>query len=85
MTTSSMNELGFYTLAGAPESPRDLIAEVQMAETPWPGRMFHIRAVQYKRDRDPLGRRWRHLKQNRDCNRRDQSKHSSPNGDCLVC
>ena len=33
MTTSSMNELGFYTLAGAPESPRDLIAEVQMAET----------------------------------------------------
>ena len=32
MTTPSMNELGFYTLAGAPESPRDLIAEVQMAE-----------------------------------------------------
>ena len=27
-----MNELGFYTLAGAPKSPRDLIAEVQQAE-----------------------------------------------------
>jgi probable F420-dependent oxidoreductase len=27
-----MNELAFYTLAGAPESPRDLIKEVQMAE-----------------------------------------------------
>ena len=27
-----MNELGFYTLAGAPESPRDLIAEVAAAE-----------------------------------------------------
>ncbi len=27
-----MNELAFYTLAGAPESPRDLIAEVQQAE-----------------------------------------------------
>jgi len=27
-----MNEIGFYTLAGAPKSPRDLIAEVQMAE-----------------------------------------------------
>lgn len=27
-----MNELGFYTLAGAPESPRDLIAEVNHAE-----------------------------------------------------
>jgi len=27
-----MNELGFYTLAGAPRSPRDLIAEVQQAE-----------------------------------------------------
>ena len=28
----SMNEIGFYTLAGAPRSPRDLIAEVQAAE-----------------------------------------------------
>lgn len=27
-----MPEIGFYTLAGAPESPRDLIAEVQAAE-----------------------------------------------------
>ncbi len=27
-----MNELGFYTLAGAPESPRELIAEVRQAE-----------------------------------------------------
>jgi probable F420-dependent oxidoreductase len=27
-----MNELGFYTLAGAPRSPRDLIPEVQQAE-----------------------------------------------------
>jgi len=30
--TSQMNELGFYTLAGAPESPRDLIAEVEQGE-----------------------------------------------------
>lgn len=27
-----MNELGFYTLAGAPETPRDLIGEVKEAE-----------------------------------------------------
>jgi 5,10-methylenetetrahydromethanopterin reductase len=27
-----MNEVGFYTLAGAPKTPRDLIAEVQQAE-----------------------------------------------------
>jgi len=27
-----MNEIGFYTLPGAPESPRDLIAEVREAE-----------------------------------------------------
>ena len=27
-----MNELGFYTLAGAPQTPRELIAEVQQAE-----------------------------------------------------
>ena len=30
--SQQMNELAFYTLAGAPESPRDLIQEVQMAE-----------------------------------------------------
>jgi probable F420-dependent oxidoreductase len=29
---SQMNELGFYTLAGAPRSPRDLIGEVRAAE-----------------------------------------------------
>jgi probable F420-dependent oxidoreductase len=29
----AMHELGFYTLAGAPESPRDLIAEVRDAES----------------------------------------------------
>jgi len=28
----SMNELAFYTLAGAPKSPRDLVDEVQQAE-----------------------------------------------------
>ncbi|MCP4960284.1 MAG: TIGR03857 family LLM class F420-dependent oxidoreductase [Actinomycetia bacterium] len=32
MPTEQMNELGFYTLAGAPESPRELIAEVAEAE-----------------------------------------------------
>jgi probable F420-dependent oxidoreductase len=34
MTTTlpRMNELGFYTLAGAPRSPRDLIDEVQQGE-----------------------------------------------------
>ena len=29
---TQMNELAFYTLAGAPESPRELIDEVRMAE-----------------------------------------------------
>ena len=29
---TQMNELGFYTLAGQPESPRELIGEVQQAE-----------------------------------------------------
>ena len=27
-----LNELGFYTLAGAPESPRDLVGEMRSAE-----------------------------------------------------
>ncbi|MCP5027427.1 MAG: TIGR03857 family LLM class F420-dependent oxidoreductase [Actinomycetia bacterium] len=35
-----MNELGFYTLAGAPESPRDLIDEVGQAEVMGLGSAF---------------------------------------------
>ena len=31
-TAPAMNELGFYTLAGQPRSPRDLVAEVQQGE-----------------------------------------------------
>ena len=31
-TVTQMNELGFYTLPGAPKSPRDLIHEVESAE-----------------------------------------------------
>lgn len=42
-TTTSptrMNELGFYTLAGAPKSPRDLIDEVRMGEAMGIGSAF---------------------------------------------
>jgi probable F420-dependent oxidoreductase len=35
-----MNEIGFYTLAGAPNSPRDLIEEVKAAEDMGLGAMF---------------------------------------------
>ena len=35
-----MNEIGFYTLAGAPRTPRDLIAEVQEAEAMGLGSAF---------------------------------------------
>jgi len=35
-----MNELGFYTLAGAPESPRELIAEFERAEEMGLGSVF---------------------------------------------
>ena len=35
-----MNELGFYTLAGAPRTPRELIAEVQEAEALGLGSVF---------------------------------------------
>jgi probable F420-dependent oxidoreductase len=35
-----MNELAFYTLAGAPDSPRDLIAEVQQGEALGLGSVF---------------------------------------------
>ena len=40
MSDLNMNELGFYTLAGAPNSPRDLIAEVQDAEAMGLGACF---------------------------------------------
>jgi probable F420-dependent oxidoreductase len=36
----AMNELGFYTLAGAPNSPRDLIEEVRAAEAMGLGSAF---------------------------------------------
>ena len=35
-----MNELGFYTLAGAPESPRELLDEVRQAEAMDLGSVF---------------------------------------------
>jgi probable F420-dependent oxidoreductase len=35
-----MNELGFYTLAGAPRSPRDLVQEVQTGESMGIGSVF---------------------------------------------
>jgi probable F420-dependent oxidoreductase len=38
--TPQFNELAFYTLAGAPRSPRDLIGEVQMGEELGFGSMF---------------------------------------------
>jgi probable F420-dependent oxidoreductase len=40
MTTTRMNELGFYTLAGAPDSPRDLIDEVHRGEALGLGSVF---------------------------------------------
>ena len=38
--TQSMNELAFYTLAGAPETPRDLIDEVRAGEAMGLGSTF---------------------------------------------
>ena len=38
--TAQMNELAFYTLPGAPESPRDLIEEVRQAEALGIGNCF---------------------------------------------
>ena len=40
MTVTAMNEIGFYTLAGAPKSPRDLIEEVATAEAMGLGACF---------------------------------------------
>ena len=40
MANRRLNELGFYTLAGAPRTPRDLIDEVRQAEALGIGAVF---------------------------------------------
>ena len=37
----TMNELGFYALAGAPKTPKDLIEEVELAEHIGIGNCFY--------------------------------------------
>jgi len=40
MANPRLNELGFYTLAGAPRTPRDLIDEVRQGEALGIGSVF---------------------------------------------
>ena len=40
MTTTRMNEIAFYGLAGAPQSPRELIDEVRLGESLGFGSVF---------------------------------------------
>ena len=43
-----MNELGFYTLAGAPETPRELVEEVRQAEEMGIGSVFISERLNFK-------------------------------------
>jgi 5,10-methylenetetrahydromethanopterin reductase len=40
MANARLNELGFYTLAGAPRTPRDLVDEVRQGEALGIGSVF---------------------------------------------
>ena len=46
-----MNELAFYTLAGAPETPRDLIGEIEQGEELGLGSVFISERFNIRRQR----------------------------------
>ena len=71
-----INELGFYTLPGAPKSPRDLIHEVESAEELGIGACFISERFNIKEAVTVSGRR--SLEVSRNCYCRNQSQHSTP-------
>ena len=79
-----MNELGFYTLAGAPRSPRDLIDEVQSGRGARHRRVFHFRAIQHQRGGDAVGRGRRRVEPDRHRDRRDEPEHAASARHCGI-
>ena len=81
MSVPAHPELGFYTLAGAPKSPRDLIAEVREAEALGPRHRVHLRALQHqggvRRCRARSARCRRRIAHR---HRRHQPQHPPPDG-----
>ena len=54
-----LTELGFYTLAGHSDSPRDLVDEVRQGGATGPGVGLCVRAVQPQRRTHPVRSRRR--------------------------
>ena len=71
-----MNELGFYTLAGAPRSPRDLIDEVQAAEALGIGACFISERFNIKEAATLSGAVGAVSIADRHCDRRDEPEHA---------
>ncbi|MEZ5257998.1 MAG: LLM class flavin-dependent oxidoreductase [Ilumatobacteraceae bacterium] len=72
-----MNELGFYTLAGAPRSPRDLVTEVREAEELGLGRRSSASGSTSRRPRRCRGCR-RRVGADRDRHRGDEPQPRHP-------
>ena len=77
---SQLNELGFYVLAGAPQSPAELIDEVAAGEALGLGSTFISERFNIKEARHALGRGRRGVVDARDRDRRDESQHAPPDG-----
>jgi hypothetical protein len=80
---SRLHELGFYTLAGAPESPRELIDEVRRGEELGLGSVFISERWNIK-EAAALGRRRRRLRAAPHRDRGDESHHAPPDHHCVV-
>ena len=76
-----LDELGFYTLAGSPDSARELIDEVRDGEAAWFRQRLHLRALQPKESATLSGAAGAVSERITDLNRRDQPQHPPSDGD----
>ena len=72
------DDLGYYTLAGAARSPRDLIPEVARRRAARPRLGVHLRALQRQGGGDAVGRGRRGLDDAADRHGRDEPQHPPP-------
>ena len=74
--TTQLNELGFYVLAGAPQSPAELIDEVAGGRGARPRLHVHLRALQHQGGVHAVGRGRRGVVDARHRDRGDEPQHA---------
>ena len=75
-----LNELGFYVLAGAPQSPVELIDEVAAGRGARPRVDVHLRTLQHQRGVHAVGRGRRGVVDARHRDRGDEPQHAPSDG-----